>query len=168
MQNLSPLDIQKQVFGRGVRGYDIDEVRAYLHMVAEELEGLLRENQTLTKEVTLLREELREHASRERILKDTLLAAQTVAEDMRENARREAELIVREAEGTAERTIAHAMDRTGEIEKAIQDLRIERRAVRNKLSALITTFQQMVEMDEEEDSRSEPLTTMHRKRSESA
>ena len=168
MQNLSPLDVQKQVFGRRMRGYDVDEVRAYLHLVAEELEGLVRENQSLTREAMLMREELREHANRERILKDTLLAAQTVAEDMRETARREAELIVRDAEGSAERTLAHALDRVAEVEKAIQDLRIERRSLRNRLTSVITTFQQMLEMDEEQDGRSEPLATIHRRRSESA
>lgn len=168
MQNLSPLDIQKQLFNRRLRGFDVDEVRAYLHVVAEEMENLVRENQILSRDVASMREELREHANRERILKDTLLSAQNVAEEMRETARREAELIVREAEGAAERTMAHALERVGEIERAVQDLRIERKALRNRLGALVDTFQQMLEMDQEEDSRSEPLATIHRRRSESA
>src|SRR5688500_16971589 len=116
MQDISPLDIQKQTFTRNVRGYSLDEVRAYLHVVAEEVERLLREVNRLATENELLREESQEHASRERILKDTLLSAQKVSEELRENARREAELIVKDAEARADRIVSHAMDRVHSIE----------------------------------------------------
>ena len=122
MQNLTPLEIQKQIFSRAIKGYSPDEVRAYLHLVAEEIERLGRENDRLSRDVAVLREDLEDHNNRERILKDTLLSAQKVAEDLTTNARKEAELIVKDAELLADRLIGQAMQRVDDLERAIGDL----------------------------------------------
>src|ERR1700737_3763816 len=98
MQGLTPLDIQKKTFARVLKGYSTDEVRGYLQLVAEEIEHLLREVDRVTRDNASLREDLEEHNARERILKDTLLSAQKVSEDVKANARKEAELIVKDAE----------------------------------------------------------------------
>ncbi|MGN6182833.1 MAG: DivIVA domain-containing protein [Thermoanaerobaculia bacterium] len=164
MQNLTPLEIQKQTFSRGLKGYNPDEVRAYLHLVAEEIERLLRENDRLTRDLINLREDLEDHSNRERILKDTLLSAQKVAEDLTANARKEAELIVKDAELLSERLIAQATQRVGDLEKTILDLKIERRAARNRLQALLDTAQQMVLLDAEEETNDQPLTALFRQR----
>ncbi|HEX7808755.1 MAG TPA: DivIVA domain-containing protein [Thermoanaerobaculia bacterium] len=164
MQNLTPLEIQKQTFSRGLKGYHPDEVRAYLHLVAEEIERLLRENDRLSRETMNLREDLEDHSNRERILKDTLLSAQKVAEDLTANARKEAELIVKDAELLSERLIAQATQRVGDLEKAIQDLKIERRMARNRLQATLDTIQHMVQLDAEEEANDQPLTALFRQR----
>ncbi|HEX2833082.1 MAG TPA: DivIVA domain-containing protein [Thermoanaerobaculia bacterium] len=164
MQNLTPLEIQKQTFSRGLKGYNPDDVRAYLHLVAEEIERLLRENDRLTRDLLNLREDLEDHSNRERILKDTLLSAQKVAEDLTANARKEAELIVKDAELLSERLIAQATQRVGDLEKAIQDLKIERRAARNRLQATLDTIQHMVLLDAEEEANDQPLTALFRQR----
>ena len=164
MQNLTPLEIQKQTFSRAIKGYHPDEVRAYLHLVAEEIERLVRENDRLSREVSMIREDLEDHSNRERILKDTLLSAQKVAEDLTANARKEAELIVKDAELLSERVIAQAMQRVGDLERAIVDLKIERRAVRNKLQTTLDTVQQMVVLDAEQEANEEPLTSLFRAR----
>src|SRR3977135_904111 len=103
MSNLTPLEIQKQLFARKFKGFDPDEVRAYLQMVAEELEILIKDVDRLSRENVMLREDLDDHNQRERILKDTLLSAQKVSEDVRATARKEAELIVKDAELLSER-----------------------------------------------------------------
>jgi len=164
MQDLTPLEIQKQTFSRTIKGYNSDEVRAYLHLVAEEIERLLRDNDRLSREVGLLREDLEDHSNRERILKDTLLSAQKVAEDLTTNARKEAELIVKDAELLADRLVGQAMHRVGDLEKAIGDLKIERRAARNKLQATLDTIQQMVILDAEEEANEMPLTSLFKQR----
>jgi cell division initiation protein len=164
MQNLTPLEIQKQTFSRAIKGYHPDEVRAYLHLVAEEIERLLRENDRLTRETMNLREDLEDHSNRERILKDTLLSAQKVAEDLTANARKEAELIVKDAELLSERLIGQAMQRVGDLEKSIQDLKIERRAARNRLQSTLDGIQQMILLDAEEEANDQPLTALFRQR----
>src|SRR4051794_18160164 len=166
MQNLTPLEIQKQTFTRALKGYHPDEVRGYLSLVAEEIERLLRDVDRLQRENAMLREELDEHSQRERILKDTLLSAQKVSEDVKANARKEAELIVKDAELLAERVVAQAMTRMSDIERAIQDLKLERVSARNKLRSTLDTVQQMLTLDAEEESGEQPITALFRKRNE--
>ncbi|HYK05086.1 MAG TPA: DivIVA domain-containing protein [Thermoanaerobaculia bacterium] len=164
MQNLTPLEIQKQTFARAIKGYNTDEVRAYLHLVAEEIERLVRENDRFARETGMLREDLEDHSNRERILKDTLLSAQKVAEDLTANARKEAELIVKDAELLSERLIAQAMQRVADLERSITDLKIERRALRNKLQGTLDTIQHMVVLDAEQEANEEPITSLFRAR----
>jgi cell division initiation protein len=164
VQNLTPLEIQKQTFARAIKGYNTDEVRAYLHLVAEEIERLVRENDRLLRESSVLREDLEDHSNRERILKDTLLSAQKVAEDLTHNARKEAELIVKDAELLSERLIGQAMQRVGDLERSIQDLKLERKMARNKLQSTLDTIQQMVILDAEEEAKELPITALFRQR----
>ena len=165
MQDLTPLEIQKQTFSRTIKGYNPDEVRAYLHLVAEEIERLVRDNDRLSREVAVLRDDLEDHSNRERILKDTLLSAQKVAEDLTTNARKEAELIVKDSELLADRLMSQAMGRVADLEKAIGDLKIERRAARNKLQSTLDTIQQMIILDAEEEANEMPLTSLFKQRS---
>jgi cell division initiation protein len=164
MQDLTPLEIQKQTFARSLKGYNPDEVRAYLHLVAEEIERLVRENDRLQRENFMLREDLQDHSNRERILKDTLLSAQKVAEDVTANARKEAELIVKDAELLSERLIAQAAQRVSDLERTIQDLKYERRTARHKLQGTISNIQQMLQLDEEQEATELPITSLFRAR----
>jgi cell division initiation protein len=166
MQNLTPLEIQKQIFSRALKGYNPDEVRGYLSLVAEEIERLVKDVDRLARENAMLREELDDHSQRERILKDTLLSAQKVSEDVKSNARKEAELIVKDAELLSERVVAQAMQRVSELERAIQDLKIERAAVRNRLQGTLDSVQHMVSLDAEQEATEQPITAMFRKRME--
>ena len=139
MQSLTPLEIQKQLFNKTLKGFAVDEVRAYLHVVAEEME---------------------------RLLKDVLLSAQQVSEDVKSNARKEAELIVKDAELLSERIMGQAMDRVRELERSIQDLKMERKGARNKLQATLDTFQQLLMLDIEQEANELPITQLHRKSGE--
>lgn len=163
MQDLTPLEIQKQTFGKSLKGYAVDDVRAYLHMVAEEMERLLKDLDRLSRENQFLREESAENVERERILKETLLSAQRVSEEVKANARKEAELIVKDAELLSERIIGQAMARIGDLERVIQELKIERKGARNKLHAILDTCQQLVQLDAEQEANELPLTQLHRK-----
>ena len=160
--DLTPLDIQKQTFSRNLKGFNPDEVRAYLHLVAEEVERLLRDLDRLARENAMLREDLDDHSQREQILKDTLLSAQKVSEEVRATARKEAELIVKDAELLSERLIGQAMQRVADLERAIQDLKIERKMARNKLQSTLDTVQQLVMLDAEEEANEQPITSMFR------
>src|SRR2546430_8749286 len=163
MSNLTPLEIQKQLFARKFKGFDADEVRAYLQLVAEEMEILIKDVDRMSRENVMLREDLDDHSQRERILKDTLLSAQKVSEDVKANARKEAELIVKDAELLAERVVSQAMIRVSDLERSIQDLKIERASARNKLQATLDTVQQLLVLDVEQESSEQPITAMFRK-----
>jgi cell division initiation protein len=163
MNDLTPLEIQKQIFTKSFKGYNIDEVRAYLHLIAEEIERLLKDVDRLSRENAMLREDLDDHSNRERILKDTLLSAQKVSEDLRTNAHKEAELIVKDAELLSERLISQAMSRVADLERSIQDLKMERRAARNKLQMTLDLVQQLLVLDAEQEANELPITSMFRK-----
>lgn len=160
--NLTPLDIQKQTFSRSFKGYNLDEVRAYLHVIAEELEQLLRDVDRLSRENSMLREDNDDQRQREQILKDTLLSAQKVSEDLRSTARKDAELIVKDAELLSERLISQAMSRVADLERSIQDLKVERRAARNKVQGTLDTVQHLLMLDAEEEANELPITSIFR------
>jgi len=166
MQQLTPLEIQKQEFARGFKGYSLDEVRGYLHLIAEEMEGLLRDIDRLARENGRMREELADHSEREKILKDTLMSAQRVSEEVKQNARKEAELIVKDAELLSERMTHQAMQRVADLQRTIGELKLERKAMRNKLQSTIDTFQQMLMLDLEQEANDLPITHMFRKAQE--
>ena len=146
---ISPMDIQRQTFGQRFRGLDADEVRAYLNIVAEEVASLQMERDRLDQELASVRSLIDEHRNRETILKNTLLTAQRVSEEIRDNARKEAETTVKEAEMQADRLVELAQGRAHEVEHGILDLRAHRSAVRTDVRALITRLSHLLDLQEE-------------------
>lgn len=162
MSRLTPLEIQKQRFSRKWRGLDPTEVGAFLDMAAEEMEALARENAALGGRIRGLEEENAEHRERERILKDTLLSAQRASEDIRAAAQTKAELVVQEAEDSAERLTHNAMLRAAEVEKAIHELKLGRANFRLEIQKMLELFQQVLEMDSKQDEQDRPLSYLRR------
>src|SRR2546423_2858202 len=145
----------------GLRGQPL---REQLRVLDDQLRFLLRVRLHVLGH--LLREELDEHNARERILKDTLLSAQKVSEDVKANAQKEAELIVKDAELLSERLTGQAMDRLADLERTIQDLKMERKMARNKLQTTIDTIQQLLMLDAEQEANEMPITSLFRARNE--
>ena len=162
MPKLTPLEIQKHRFSRKWKGLDPTEVGAFLDMAAEEMEALARENAGLLGRIRGLEEENAEHRERERILKDTLLSAQRASDDIRGAAQSKAELMIQEAEDSAERLTHSALQRAAEIEKAIHDLKLQRANFRLEIQKMLELFQQAVEMDRQQDELDRPLSYLRR------
>jgi cell division initiation protein len=146
---LSPSDVQRQTFGRKLRGLDPDEVRAFLSAVAEEMAGLQREKDEIEQQLRHLEQIVGEHREREAILKNTLLTAQKAAEDIRENARREADTVIKQAELQGDRLLELAQTRAHEVERGILDLRAHRSGIRTDVRALITRLTHVLDLQEE-------------------
>ena len=146
---ISPMDIQRQTFGTRFRGFDRDEVRTYLNIVAEEVAALQRERDTLAQQMQGLERLIDEHRERETILKNTLLTAQRLSEEIRDNARKQAEATVKEAEIQADRLLELAQGRAHEVERGILDLRAQRSAIRTDVRALIVRLTQILDLQEE-------------------
>jgi cell division initiation protein len=163
MPRVTPLEIQKHEFSRKWKGFDPIEVETFMALVAEDLEEIVRANADLTARVERLTEENTEHRERERILKETLLTAQQASEDIRAQAQKQAELSLREAQVNAERLTHSALQRSAEIEKAIQQLKIHRANFRLQLQKMIELFQQVLDFDRDEDEKERPLSYLTRK-----
>jgi cell division initiation protein len=160
------LEIQKHEFSRKWKGIDPVEVESFLALIAEEMEEIARANAELETRVRHLQEENSEHRERERILKETLLAAQRASEDIRAAAQKQAEMVVREAQQSGERLTHSALQRAAEIEKAIHELKIQRANFRLQLQKMLELFQHVLEFDREEDEKDRPLSYLTRKEKE--
>jgi cell division initiation protein len=143
------MDIQRQSFGQKFRGFDPEEVRAYLAIVAEEVASLQGERDRLDQEVQNLKGLLEEHRQREVILKNTLLTAQRVSEEIKENARKQAENVVKEAEMQGDKLVELAQNRAHEVERSILDLRGWRSSLRTDIRAFVTRINQLLDLQEE-------------------
>ena len=138
---ISPLDIQQQQFKvKTFRGLDPEDVDAFLQTVAGEMESLIRENEHLKEQQSRQGRELLDFAEKERELRETLLSAQRVIEEMKANARKEAELIVSEAEIKGERIVADAERQLGNLKSQIEDVRRQKIQFEISFKGLLESF----------------------------
>ncbi len=134
---LTPLDIRKQEFKKSMRGFDPEEVEAFLIMVADELEIVLREKNQQSDELIKLRTQLRDYQQVEHTLRETLMKATSTVEESRFNSLREAELRIHEAELQAERIIENAKDELQELRSEINLLRAQKESFSRRLRHLL-------------------------------
>jgi cell division initiation protein len=146
---LTPSDVQRQSFATRFRGFDPDEVRAFLAAVAEEMAALQREKEEIERQLRHLELIVNEHRERESILKNTLLTAQKASEDIRQSARKEAETIVKQAELQGDRLLELAQNRAHEVERGILELRGHRTALRTDIRAIVTRLTHLLDLQEE-------------------
>jgi cell division initiation protein len=137
---VTPLDLRQTQFSTALRGYDKNEVRSFLADAADDYEQALREIDRMRQELGRAEQDLAEHRDREINLRNTLLTAQRLADQIRENAENEAKMILREAEGRSDLAIQKAQARLEEIEREINELRLRRRDVEATLESSITAM----------------------------
>ena len=162
---VTPLDLRQQRFQTVMRGYDRGEVQAFLLEVADDYENALRENDKLHQDVAKLDAVLGEHRGQERNLRNTLLTAQKLADEIKEHAQAEAALILREAEGRADLLLQKAQARLEDVQREIDNLRMKRREVENDIKSLIRTLNTTLEFIRDQDTRSrDERLLLHRPR----
>ena len=109
---ITPLDIRNHAFQQRLRGYEREEVDAFMRMVSEDYESLLRENQTLREKLARAATRIEDLASTEGILKETLTTAQKLGDDLQRTATKEAEILIGEAEIKGEKVQIHPVGRS--------------------------------------------------------
>jgi cell division initiation protein len=163
---VTPLDLRQQRFQTVMRGYDRGEVQAFLLEVADDYENALREADRLRDDLARAQASLDEHREHERNLRNTLLTAQKLADEIRANAEQDSKRIVREAEGRADLLLQKAQARLDEVQREIEGLRLKRREVENDIEALVRTLNTTLEFIRDQDARSrEERVLLHRPRS---
>ena len=150
---VSPLDMRQPRFGTAMRGFDRHEVTAFLEEAANDYEQALRENDRLRQDIVRLEASLNQFRELERSLKSTLMSAQKVADDMRENATQEAARIIREAEGRAEMLLGKSQARLEDVDREIDGLRLKRREAQTSIEATISTLQNTLDFVREQERR---------------
>ena len=123
---ITPLDVRKQEFRKSVRGFDCDEVRAFLTTLADEYEAVLVDNKVLREKLTDQDEKIGEYQGMERTLRDTLMTAERVMQESKDNASREGDLVIQEAQLKARGILEECRVRTEELRREIIGLRKEK------------------------------------------
>ncbi|MEY4637423.1 MAG: Minicell-associated protein DivIVA [Acidobacteriota bacterium] len=162
---VTPLDLRQQRFKTVMRGYDRGEVQALLLEVADDYENALRDNDKLRQDVAKLDAALGEHRGQERNLRNTLLTAQKMGDEIKEHAQAEAALIVREAQGRADMLLQKTQARVEDIQREIDGLRMKRREVENDIEALVRALNSTLDFIRDQDARSrDERVLLHRPR----
>jgi cell division initiation protein len=147
---ISPMDIQQQQFkGKMFGGLDAEDVDAFLQSVAGEMEELIRENGELKERLNRNAQAMAEMEARESQLRETMLAAQRITEEMKANAQKEAHLTVSEAELKGERIIADAERKLVELNNQIQELKRDKVQFESGFKGLLDTYYKLLAIENE-------------------
>lgn len=148
MVPLSPLEIHNKEFNRGFRGYDEDEVNAFLDQVIKDYEMVIRQNKDLEEQVKQLTERLGHFTNIEETLNKSILVAQETAEEVKGNAAKESKLIIKEAEKNADRIINEALSKSRRISMEVEELKKQAKVFRTRLKMLVEAQLDLIEDDD--------------------
>lgn len=141
---LTPMDINNKEFKRGLRGYNPDEVDEFLDEVVDNYEELYKENSKLKEKLDVLGEQVGHYAKIETTIQNTLVLAQNAADQAKETSQKEAELIVKNANETAQRIVdkAHSdvIQINDEFDRIKQEFIKFRAKFRNFINTQLETF----------------------------
>lgn len=135
--NISPLDIRKHEFKKSFRGYDPDEVLAFLDLISIEFESMIRENSQVKERASNFDSQLKKYRDIESTLRETLLSAQRAREETINTAKKHAEVIIREAEVKASSIIEEGRNDLSLLRNTFTELRVQKESYLIKLKALI-------------------------------
>jgi cell division initiation protein len=150
---VSPLDLRQIRFRTTFRGFDRAEVAALLAEVAEDYENALRDVDNFRQEVSKMEALLNQHREFERDLRNTMITAQKVSDDVRANADAHAKQIVREAEGRSDLLLQKTQARLEDVQREIDGMKMKRREVENSLESTILALRNTLEFVREQEQR---------------
>jgi len=148
---ITPQDVLNQTFSRKLKGFDPDEVKNFLLQVAESLEIEIKEKEEMRMKMEKFRENYSKYEKREELLRDTLIAAQKFSSEVKSNAQKEGELVVREAEIKSEEIIQKAFDRQRLLAEEIKSLKFKRKEIEADIINMLNSLRELIETYHRED-----------------
>lgn len=142
---LTPLDIQNHRFSSRLRGVDPAEVESFLHLLSEDYEALLKERDALSSQAHQLESRVEELSRNEKTLQQTLVTAQTLSEDLKKSAMKEAEVMLGQAEVKAEKILGASHRRAAQLAEEIRELKAIRTRVGAALRQTLESHLQLVD-----------------------
>jgi cell division initiation protein len=150
---ISALDIRQQQFTvRMFRGLDPQEVEAFLEDVAEDYESVVKENALLKEQLAVLEERSRNITEHERTLQETLVTTHRLTEEMKQAAKREADMIVRDAELRGEKLSEETRAEEARVKLELQSLRRMRRQLVEDLRSTLARYDRLLASEQGPDS----------------
>jgi len=153
---IGPVDIRNHVFQRKMRGVDEAEVRAYLDLVADQLEATILETDDLKGRIDRLEREIEEFRRLERTLRDSLVSAEKISDERLAHAEKEARIILKNAEVDAEKIVQSSREQVGRIRGEIDDLRRQRVTYLERFRALLRSQGKILEASAERFDADDP------------
>ena len=146
--HITPLDIRRQRFKRTMRGYDPSEVEAFLEMLAEAWEETCVRLEGCERELDVLRARSADFGRMEGAVREVLVAQQQSAASARDEAEKQAELIVRGAEIKASSLISAARERVQVLTETIRELQDKRVSILSNIRSFIDSQERIIELEE--------------------
>lgn len=146
---LTPLDIQQQQFRVRFRGFDIREVDRFLEKMSEAMAAVQEDNKNLREEIRSLKLETQGYKEREETFKRAMLNSQKVLEQMKDNARKSAEVIIADAEVKAEKILNRAHNRLSQLHEDIAELKRQRMQIEVQIRSVIEAHSKLLEIGKE-------------------
>jgi cell division initiation protein len=147
--SLSPSDIQHQQFRVRMRGFDVREVDRFLEQIAETMSVLEDENKKVKDELRRLKMETQGYKEREETFKRAMLNSQKVLEQMKDNARKSAEIIIADAEVKAEKILNRAHNRLSQLHEDISELKRQRMQIEVQIRSVLEAHAKLLEIGKE-------------------
>lgn len=163
--SMTPVEVRHLELRRGLLGYRRSSVERVLEDVADSFESVWRERGSLAERIEMLEVELARHVELETLLRSTLVSAERAAQDLKEQARREGDLIVSEANGEARRVLRDAIT---EKERVLGDTRRVQSLLRSALAVIDELPDEQPSRDVSPGATSETETTSPTERAESS
>lgn len=165
---LTPLDIEQQQFQIKFRGFDVREVDAFLEEMAIVFSDLIQEQNRLKKELESRKRENQKQNEREKTFERAIDSSQKVVEQLKENARKSAEIIIADAEVKSEKMLNRAHNRLAQLHEDIAELKRQRIQIEVQIRSILEAHTKMLEMGnadiramDEEDAKLKVLKQSH-------
>ena len=155
---ITPIEIQQHQFKTRMFGYDTAEVDHFLEMLADELERLHVQNNELKESLARTRTSLEQMRDREKAIQQTLMTAQQVTEDVKKNARKEAEIVIAEAHLEGERVVRDANERRLQLLNEIQEIKRQKISFEGGLRSMLDNHLKLMDMDTLQIEQDESIT----------
>lgn len=147
---ITPIDIQQVSFDVRFRGYNRKEVDNFLDLLAHDYEMLIKESQEIKEKTASLEIQVMELKKKEATLNSTLIAVQKVVDEMKQNAQKEVDLLIKEAELKAEEITQGAQVERLRLQSEIKDLQRQKVLFLEKIRSVLRTFEKTVELEEKD------------------
>jgi len=148
---LTPLDIHNKEFGKGFRGYNEREVDEFLDRVVKDYESLYRDNLELRETVERLNSKLEHFQQMETTLHNTLVIAQETAEEVKLSAKKEAALVLKEAEIRAQQILDEASSKARKVTTEYEEIKKQTQVFRMRMRTSIQAQLELLRADEEDE-----------------
>jgi cell division initiation protein len=143
--SITPNEILQKKFSQSIRGLKPDQVNEFLKLVASEFEELLRQNMMMSEKIKQMEEAVEEYRHMENTLKNTLISSQKIGQEIKEEAERKGNIMIRESELEAERIIQKAKQRKERLEEETIQILNQHKRFRAEFMAMIETHHKMVQ-----------------------